>query len=214
MRLDEKRHGELVFAENGLERIAPYLAMIGRDTIGTIGGRGVPGRYCLDAVADAVDQLRNRSKRKRVFVVLDHLGAIPAQSPDGRAWPNDTERARYILDGLTRLRERIGQDDPLVVVAQSRKADWDRPDLASLLGTADIGYAADAVVVFGRDKDEQPDEQPDEPVDISARIVKGRDMMIRKTVAMRLDPKTSRISEVERTPNTAQGPQDWSRVSR
>lgn len=197
MRLSEQDYRKLVDAEDRLHMLDKAVSFVGRDSLGAIGGKGVRGRDCLDEIATIVEGRKRLSGRSRVFVVLDHLGAIPAESPDGRAWPNDTERARYILDGLSRLRERIGQDDPLIVVAQSRKSDWTNPDLASLLGTADIGYAADAVVVFGREEDEKPDEKPDGPVDIVAKIVKGRDMMLRSSVKMRLDPGTSRISEVD-----------------
>ena len=140
----------LLDAKKRLRKLDGRLVFVGKSDIGTIVGGHSDMRGCLAKIERLVVETKQRSGASRSFVVLDHFGAIPVDSPDGRPWPNDTERARYLLGGLITLRDRLGEDNPIVVVAQSRKNDYDKPGIASVIGTADSGYAADAVIVFRR----------------------------------------------------------------
>lgn len=202
MRLDDEQMSRLHQADGRLLALDGRLVFVGKSDIGTLGGRSNDMRGCLAKIERLVVETKRSSGASRSFVVLDHFGAIPVDSPDGRPWPNDTERARYLLGGLITLRDRLGEDNPIVVVAQSRKNDYDKPGIASVIGTADSGYAADAVIVFRRE-DEEDDakgkskRKPTDPVDIVATIEKGRDMVHRGEIRLQLDPTTSRIKEVD-----------------
>ena len=182
-------------AERRLLALGDRIALVGKTDIGTLGGRGDDGRGCMAKLERLVADLKHRSKAARSFVVVDHFGAIPVEPKDGSQWANDTERARYLLSGLVTLRDHLGEDNPIVVVAQSRKADYGKPDLASIIGTADSGYAADAVVSF-RYSDAEEKPNPDSPISIIASVDKGRDMMRRCEITMSIDPKNSRLVEV------------------
>jgi len=49
-----------------------------------------------------------------------------------------------------------------------------------------------------KNEDDYDKRKPEEPVDIVAKIDKGRDMMLRCDIGMQLNPKTSRICEVDK----------------
>ena len=199
MRLDDEQMSRLHQADGRLLALDGRLVFVGKSDIGTLGGRSNDMRGCLAKIERLVVETKQRSGASRSFVVLDHFGAIPVDSPDGRLWPNDTERARYLLGGLITLRDRLGEDNPIVVVAQCRKADnnKEKPGIESVMGTADSGYAADAVILFRREKEDDANRKPTDPVDIIANIEKGRDMMLRGEIRLQLDPMTSRIKEVD-----------------
>lgn len=196
MLLDDKQLANLYAAEERLRKLSGRFDMVGKQDIGELRDDGFRG--CMAQVAQRVEQLKHSSGAKRAFVVIDHFGAVPVSPPEGRTWPSDTERARYLLSGLVSLRDALGGDDPVVVIVQVRKSDNDRPDLASVIGTADSGYAADAVVTFRyatpvKEGDERPN--PTDLVEVVAEVVKGRDMMQRREIPFTLDPTTSRIRE-------------------
>lgn len=199
MQLSAQQVDNLKVAEQRLLALGDRLLLVGKSDIGTLNGRTNDMRGCMAKVERLVIETKQRSGASRSFVVLDHFGAIPVESPGGQPWPNDTERARYLLSGLVTLRDRLGEDNPIVVVAQSRKSDWKSPGLESIMGTADSGYAADAVIVFShKNEDDYAKRKPNDIVDIVAKIDKGRDMMLRCEIEMQLDPNSSRISEVDK----------------
>jgi hypothetical protein len=198
MRLADRELANLRNAEERLRMLDGRVEFVGKQDIGALKDRR-DGRGCLSRIEQLVVETKSRSRAARSFVVVDHFGCVPIENPDGGAWPSDTDRARHLLDGLVTLRDRLGKDDPIVVVAQLRKSDFRDPDLASIMGTADSGYAADAVVAFSEaaaDEDAPP-RKPDAKVEIEAKVVKGRDMMRRIEVRMELDPTTSRIRELD-----------------
>lgn len=184
----------LRIAEDRLSKLSDRFDMVGKEDIGEMRGDGIRG--CMAQVAQRVEQLKQSSGAKRAFVVIDHFGAVPVSPPDGMTWPSDTERARYLLSGLVTLRDALGGDDPVVVICQVRKSDNKEPDLASIIGTADSGYAADAVVTFRyAEAQGKQERKPTDPVEVVAEIAKGRDMMLRTEIPFTLDPTTSRIRE-------------------
>jgi hypothetical protein len=184
-------------AEDRLHKLSDRIDLVGKHDIGRLDDDGMRG--CMAKVAQRIGELKQRSGASRAFVVIDHFGAIPVDPPNGGAWPSDTERARYLLDGLVSLRDWLGGDDPVVVIAQVRKSDNKQPDLASIMGTADNAYAADAVITFryAADDADEPEQErdPTAAVEVIGSIVKGRDMMQRRDIAFTLDPTTSRIRE-------------------
>ena len=199
LRLLPDQHDALAEAMTRLSCLSDMVSLIGKDDIGTLRGQSSDGRDSMSAVLQAVEEAKRRSGKSRSFVVLDHLGVIPVERGDGESFANDTDRTRYILSGLTTLRDRLdGERNPVVVVAQSRKADWDDASLASIMGTADTAYSADAAIVMQRPKAEG--EQAAErdwmaPQPLVATIAKGRDMMHYGQVRMTFDPTTSTLSE-------------------
>ncbi len=199
MSLNDEQMFRLGQADSRLLALDRRLVFVGKSDIGTLGGRSNDMRGCLAKIERLVVETKQRSGASRSFVVLDHFGAIPVDSPDGRPWPNDTERARYLLGGLITLRDRLGEANPIVVVAQCRKADnnKDKPGIESVMGTADSGYAADAVILFRRAKEDDANRNTTDPVDIVANIEKGRDMMLRGEIRLKLHPTTSLIEEVK-----------------
>lgn len=202
LRLRDDQHRDIGVAMTRLSCLSDRVSLIGKDDIGTLRGQSSDGRDCMSAVLQAVEEAKRRSGKSRSFVVLDHLGVIPAERGDGEPFANDTDRTRYILSGLTTLRDRLdGERNPVVVVAQARKSDWKGGvvDLASIMGTADTAYSADAAIVMYRPKEDGDGEQaePDwtAPQPLVAKIAKGRDMMRYGEVRMTFDPRTSALSE-------------------
>jgi hypothetical protein len=201
MLLDNMKLTNLRIAEDRLRKLSGRIDLVGKQDIGRLHSDGMRG--CMAKVAQRVDELKQRSGASRAFVVIDHFGAIPVDPPGGGNWISDTERARYLLDGLVSLRDWLGGDDPVVVIAQVRKSDNNKPDLASIMGTADNAYAADAVITFryaeeAEADDDAPERSPTDRVEVVGSIDKGRDMMQRREILFTLDPTTSRIREEER----------------
>jgi hypothetical protein len=199
LRLRDKQHNDIGEAMTRLSCLSDRVSLIGKDDIGTLRGQSSDGRDGMSVVLQAVEEAKRRSGKSRSFVVLDHLGVIPVERGDGEPFANDTDRTRYILSGLTTLRDRLdGERNPVVVVAQSRKADYEEPSLASIMGTADTAYSADAAIVMHRPKPADGERaEPDwtAPQPLVARIAKGRDMMRYGDVRMTFDPRTSALTE-------------------
>jgi hypothetical protein len=195
--LERGQHDSLEEARQRLRAMSARVALVGKDDVGMLRSRAADGRDCMSKVEALALDLKRRSACSRSFVVVDHLAVVPVERPDGQPFANDTERTRFILSGLTTLRDRLdGDANPVVVIAQARKGDWDNAGLASVMGTADTAYSADAVVVMQREE-----EKDDAPAASNARqalvakIVKGRDMMWHSTVRMSFDPMSSSIAE-------------------
>jgi hypothetical protein len=201
LRLLEKQHRDIGEAMTRLSCMSDRVALIGKDDIGTLRGQSSDGRDCMSAVLQAVEEVKRHSGKSRSFVVLDHLGVIPVERGDGEPFAADTDRTRYVLSGLTTLRDRLdGERNPVVVVAQARKSDWKGKavDLASIMGTADTAYSADAAIVMYRPADENGEQaEPDwtRPQPLVAKVAKGRDMMRYGEVRMTFDPTTSSLTE-------------------
>jgi hypothetical protein len=201
LRLRDDQHRDIGEAMTRLSCMSDRVSLIGKDDIGTLRGQSSDGRDCMSVVLQAVEEAKRRSGKSRSFVVLDHLGVIPVERGDREPFANDTDRTRYILSGLTTLRDRLdGERNPVVVVAQARKSDWRGKgvDLASIMGTADTAYSADAAIVMYRPADENGDQaEPDwtAPQPLVAKVAKGRDMMRYGEVRMTFDPRTSALKE-------------------
>jgi KaiC/GvpD/RAD55 family RecA-like ATPase len=199
LRLRDKQHNDIGEAMTRLSCLSDRVSLIGKDDIGTLRGQSSDGRDSMSVVLQAVEEAKRRSGKSRSFVVLDHLGVIPVERGDGESFANDTDRTRYILSGLTTLRDRLdGERNPVLVVAQARKADWDNASLASIMGTADTAYSADAAIVMQRPPEPEGEQaEPDwtAPQALVAKVAKGRDMMRYGDVRMTFDPRTSALTE-------------------
>ena len=195
-RMSQNRVAALAEARERLDGMRGRVGIVGRDDIGKLDG---PAPTCMSKLAQMVEDMKAATGASRSFVVVDYLGVVPVELPGGAPFPNETERIRHALSGLVGLRDRLGEDNPVVVVAQARKGDWKSADLASVMGTADTTYSADACIVMQREgADKDTDDMPSAtgPQPVVARIVKGRDMMHYATVRLSFDPTTSTLSEV------------------
>jgi len=194
-RLEEDDVQGIEHARERLKRLQGRAAIVGRDDIGTLDG---PAPSCMTKLTQMVEDLKCASGASRSFVVVDYLGILPVSLPGGAPFPNDTDRIRHALSGLVGMRDRLGEDNPVVVVAQARKSDWSDAALSSVMGTADTAYSADAVIVLQRADDDENGPLPRGPTyPIEARIVKGRDMMHYSKVPMLFDASTSELREAD-----------------
>lgn len=204
-----------------LAAIMHRVVVVDAADIGSLGGTDADGS--MRPIERIVDAERTRTRCGRAFVVVDNLQAMAVMSPKGELdWRDDMERDRYAIAGLLAMQRRLGEDDPVVVVSEARKADFDRPDMASLLGTGRSAYSADAVVVMrtptpSKSKSAQKDD--DTEVDampawqelrvedrnrigqgtasaVEVAIVKGRDMMRRGVVRCLFDITKARFDEL------------------
>lgn len=198
--LTETQHDGLEDAKRRILNLSPRVALVGKNDIGVMSSASADGRDCMSKVEALVVDLKRRSGCSRSFVVIDYLAIVPVERREKEPFANDTDRMRFILSGLTTLRDNLdGDANPVVVVAQARKADFDEPTLASIMGTADTAYSADAIVVMKREEVAQGEKPPGptEPQPLLAKVVKGRDMMQMRTLRMSFDPMSSSISESE-----------------
>jgi hypothetical protein len=70
--------------------------------------------------------------------------------------------------------------------------------VASIMGTADTAYSADAAIVMQRPPEPEGEQaEPDwtAPQPLVAKVAKGRDMMRYGDVRMTFDPRTSALTE-------------------
>jgi replicative DNA helicase len=193
--MDEKKIEERDEARKRLSSLGHRVTIVGRDDVGKLTG---DASSCLSNIAQIVEQMKAQSGATRSFVVIDHLGVVPVELPEKRPWPNDTERVRHVMSGLVSLRDRLGDDNPVVLIAQARKNDWSSAELASVMGTADTAYTADAVIVISRSNDEEDNQEVANnrtKQKLLASIVKGRDMMRYAEIFMTFDITTSTLVE-------------------
>jgi KaiC/GvpD/RAD55 family RecA-like ATPase len=145
-------------------------------------------------INEKVTEFRLQTNTSRPFVIVDYMQALPVCTPEGHMdWRSDMDRDRYTIAGLNRMQEKLGTDNPVVVISEQRKDSYDKPgSMASILGTGRASYSADAIIVL--DEVEEEDramalQEADIAADslvmteketlLNARIVKGRDGMIR-----------------------------------
>ena len=193
--MDEKKIEERDEARKRLFNLGHRVTIVGREDVGKLTG---DASSCLSNIAQIVEQMKAQSGATRSFVVIDHLGVVPVELPEKRPWPNDTERVRHVMSGLVGLRDRLGDDNPVVLIAQARKNDWSSAELASVMGTADTAYTADAVIVISRSNDEEDNQETANnrtKQKLLASIVKGRDMMRYAEISMTFDITTSTLVE-------------------
>ena len=143
-----------------------------------------------------VNDFQLKTGTERSFVMVDYMQALPVCTPEGHMdWRSDMDRDRYTISGLNKLQERLGTDNPLVVISEQRKDSYDKPGgMASILGTGRASYSADAIIILDSVKEEERGEElqaagvggigdlkinEDQEILINARLVKGRDGMTR-----------------------------------
>jgi hypothetical protein len=198
LRLPQDADHRLSDALAELHKLSQRVSLVGKHDVGTLVAAEADGRDCMSKVASLVVEAKRRSGAKRSFVVVDYLAVVPVERRDGEPFANDTDRIRFILSGLTTLRDALnGDENPVVVIAQSRKTDYESVSLASIMGTADTTYSADAVIALQRETEGAEKPSATDPQRLVAKIVKGRDMMMHGEVRLEFDPRSSSITEIE-----------------
>jgi hypothetical protein len=137
-----------------------------------------------------------KTEAERSFVIVDYMQALPVCTPEGHMdWRSDLDRDRYTISGLNKMQERLGTDNPVIVISEQRKDSYDKPGgMSSILGTGRASYSADAIIILDAVKEEERNEvlqaagmggmgdlkiNEDQEILVNARLVKGRDGMTR-----------------------------------
>jgi replicative DNA helicase len=147
-----------------LEAFGDRIAIVSAEMVGRLGGTLDP-REAFRPLQAIVEGLKRRTGCSRAFVVVDNLQQMTFDPPPGSPFES-MERDRYAMEGFKALRDRLGDRDPVVVISETRKDDFNAPTLGSTLGTGRIVYAADHVLLLsspawpGFEDDEDDDERP------------------------------------------------------
>jgi len=185
--IDRKRLAE------GLERLrdlAPRISIIDSEDLS-----GLNLEDLADRIVERVQAFKSLSGCSRAFVLVDHLGRLPMGQDSGlSSIERDDARIAALLGAQRRL------DDPLVVVSQVRKSDFNAPGMASAKGSAEISYSPDFILTARR-TDRSFDDVSAYGVDLpketllEVEMVKGRDGMTRGKVEMKFLVDEQRIEE-------------------
>jgi hypothetical protein len=168
--------------------------------------QSVPLGLSVEDMADwlvaRVREVRARTGCSAAFVAIDHLSLIPL-GLQGTASALDRDDARVMM--ALRAQRTLG--DPVFVISQVRKSDYQKPGVASAKGSGQIGYAPDIFMTlsrFGTEKDEDTPVQPritEDPVEgwalLRLKIEKGRDGVMRADTALKFWVETHRFEEAD-----------------
>ena len=184
-----------------LRVLAPRICIVEMEDLGQV--RGLSHEEIRDAMIQKVELFKARSKSARAFVLVDHLAKVPiARDSAVSSLELDEARVSLLLETQRRL------DDPLVVISQVRKSDFDKPGMASAKGSAEISYSPDFLITLSKKKEAEIEEEPLDFVKkyregkpkrtfFSAEIVKGRDEMDRGIVRMIFNIEEQRVEEMQ-----------------
>lgn len=184
-----------------LRVLAPRICIVEMEDLGQV--RGLSHEEIRDAMIQKVELFKARSKCGKAFVLVDHLAKVPiARDSAVSSLELDEARVSLLLETQRRL------DDPLVVISQVRKSDFDKPGMASAKGSAEISYSPDFLITLSKKKEAEIEEEPLDFVKkyregkpkrtfFSAEIVKGRDEMDRGIVRMIFNIEEQRVEEMQ-----------------
>ena len=184
-----------------LRVLAPRICIVEMEDLGQV--RGLSHEEIRDAMIQKVELFKARSKCGKAFVLVDHLAKVPiARDSAVSSLELDEARVSLLLETQMRL------DDPLVVISQVRKSDFDKPGMASAKGSAEISYSPDFLITLSKKKEAEIEEEPLDFVKkyregkpkrtfFSAEIVKGRDEMDRGIVRMIFNIEEQRVEEMQ-----------------
>jgi hypothetical protein len=151
-----------------------------------------------DSVANVLYRHRNAlveatSVRDVVFVI-DYFQLLSVTTELSFGVDADYERIGHIQEVQSVSRTSYNpQGDPFLIICELRKPEGSRGALTvyDLLGSARLGYAADAVLLM------EPAGDPTNPVavPVTLRIAKGRDGMERQDLALTFEHTRSRFTQ-------------------
>jgi hypothetical protein len=205
------RHADLVGGANGgrldeadsrlRAEVLPRLRVVSRRAF------DATGPLTATAVGRHRDELLETSKARRALVVVDYFHLL--RPPADLVSPADADAWR--LELLQSLQGYgYGADTPdgdaVLAISEVRKGEHGRPALtvSDLMGSARLGYAADAVWLL----EPLPGPADAETVRVALTIAKGRDGVRRSRLELLYEHTRSRFSEA------GLGPADHLRGSR
>lgn len=199
--LDTVERDKLLQATQLLHDLGNRVRMFGMDDVGMLGGTTDPAD-ALDDLVGIVQQAKQAAKVSRAFVVVDNFQRLQLRlksPPSVRGSWDPLERDAYATTALMSAAIRLGIDDPVAVVAHTRKAGMERPDMDDVRGSGDIVYGGECLLTMYRPT---PQEAAEAGLDDAKRdqaiwldIVKGRDLMLRGREQLRFDYARSQFSE-------------------
>lgn len=182
---------DILTADDVLRKLKHRIGLFGLDDIGMMGGDDPS--TALDPMVELVERFRKSSGCPRAFVLVDSFQRLQLKlkSPGNGRW-DPLERDTYATTALMSAWHRLGEDDPVAVVAHSTKDGMKqgRPSMTDVRGSGDIIYGGECVI--GMSKSDDPNAGPDGVV---VELLKGRDMMNRSAVSMRFDHQVSAFVE-------------------
>lgn len=199
--LDAAERQSLLQATQALQDMGNRVRMFGMDDVGMLGGTTDPAD-ALDDLVGIVQQAKQAAKVSRAFVVVDSFQRLQLRlkpPPSVRGSWDPLERDAYATTALMSAAIRLGIDDPVAVVAHTRKAGMERPDMDDVRGSGDIVYGGECVLTMYRPDAKEASEaglddaQREQAIWLD--IVKGRDLMLRGREQLRFDYARSQFSE-------------------
>lgn len=193
LHFSEQTRSRLRRGLENLRDLAPRIAILDSEDF----SGGISVEEFGERLIQRVEAFKAKTGCSRAFVVVDHLGKLPT-GPQANL--STLERDDAKISALLSAQRRLGSD-PIVVISQVRKSDYERPGLASAKGSAEISYSPDFYIAAWR-PDKGSQDASEYGVDLpketyfECEIVKGRDGMIRGRVAMKFLVDEHRIEEV------------------
>jgi len=179
-----------------LQKIAPRVDIVDMQTMPL----GLDVEELAGWIARRVREVKTRTGCVTAFVAIDSLTMVPV-GIDGGASTLDRDDSRVMV--ALHAQRMLG--DPLYVVSQIRKTDFEKPNLASAKGSAQIVYAPDVYMTlsrYGKGKREFEENESMVTEDLVAgwsliklRIDKGRDGVMRSETALRFWVDSHRFEE-------------------
>lgn len=193
LHFSEQTRSRLQRGLENLRDLAPRIAILDSEDF----SGGISVEEFGERLVQRVEAFKAKTGCSRAFVVVDHLGKLPT-GPQANL--STLERDDAKISALLSAQRRLSSD-PIVVISQVRKSDYERPGLASAKGSAEISYSPDFYIAAWR-PDKGSQDALEYGVDLpketyfECEIVKGRDGMIRGRVAMKFLVDEHRIEEV------------------
>ena len=144
---DEQRE-KLLKGAAQLRELAPRIAIVTAAEAGDL--------ESVEQLAGMVERFRREAGASRSFVVIDNLQAIPLNAPAG-GWSDGLDRDRTAMSQLVRLRDTLGDRDPLLVISERTKDKMDDGCIEGVLGTGRNIYSPDAVMALVPVMEDDPD---------------------------------------------------------
>lgn len=191
---DEQRR--MLAAHQELAALGSRLRIFGMQDVGMMGGTADPVD-ALDDLVGIVEQAKSDAGVSRAFVVVDSMQRLLHRMkppPNVRGAWDANERDGYVTTALMAAWHRLGVDDPVAVVAHTRKTGFRTPNMEDVRGSGDIVYGGECVLTMYRPEDSSGPDDPAVVVDVE----KGRDMMRRGPIRMRFKHEMSLFEEDRR----------------
>ena len=201
LKLSPKDRTRLTDGMAKLRVLAPRICIVEMEDLGQV--RGLSHEEIRDAMIQKVELFKARSKCGKAFVLVDHLAKVPiARDSAVSALERDEARVSLLLETQRRL------DDPLVVISQMNDYVYDKPEMTSSKGSAEISYSPDFLIKLSKKKESEIKAESLDFVKqyrdgfpkrtfFSAEIVKGRDEMVCGIVQMIFNIEMHIIEEMQ-----------------